>query len=252
MKILTEKLTIFSNQLSKCLSRTKEFKLKKLLKEIPISPPEIAHTNNTWIESLDLTANDKEIILSNQHLQDGTIGAAVNLIQREFSALFIQSPSLYFASGFAYCPYETIQIIHNAHHCILLSSFNGEVKIFDLLNTDRNIETPQQIKQLYSPDNIFRQYQLSPCHQQVGTTDCGVFAIAYSIDILFGNNPSEIVYDQSILPQHLVDCFEKGTLTMFPKYKCNVKYNDTTTSGSISSEDQHKWLMPRRTARLKK
>ena len=100
--------------------------------------------------------------------------------------------------------------------------------------------------------NIFRQYQLSPCHQQVGTTDCGVFAIAYSIDILFGNNPSEIVYDQSILPQHLVDCFEKGTLTMFPKYKCNVKYNDTTTSGSISSEDQHKWLMPRRTARLKK
>ena len=81
LKILTEKLTIFSNQLSKRLSKTKEFELKKLLKEIPISPPEIPHTNNTWIENLDLTENDKEIILSSQDLQDGIIGAAINLIQ---------------------------------------------------------------------------------------------------------------------------------------------------------------------------
>ena len=157
---------------------------------------------------------------------------------------------LYFASGFEYCPYETIQIIHNnAHHWILLSSFNGEVKIFDSLNTDPTIET--QIKQLFSLDNTFPQYQLSPCHKQVGTTDSGDFVTAYSIDILFGNNPSEIVYDQSKLRQHLVDCFEKGTLTVFPKYKCNVKYNDTTKSGSISPQNQHKWLIPRRSARLK-
>ena len=31
-----------------------------------------------------------------------------------------------------------------------------------------------------------------------------------------------------------------------------MKYNDTTTSGSISSEDQHKWLIPRRSAHQKK
>ena len=99
---------------------------------------------------------------------------------------------------------------------------------------------------------MFPQYQLSPCHKQVGTTDCGVFAIAHSIDILFGNNPSEIVHEQSKLRQHLVDCFEKGILTTFPKYKCNVKYNDTTTSRSISSEDQYKSLIPRLSARLNK
>ena len=58
IKVLTEKLTTFSNQLSKRLSKAKEFKFKKLLKEIPISPSEVAHTNNTWIENLDLTAND--------------------------------------------------------------------------------------------------------------------------------------------------------------------------------------------------
>ena len=36
LKVLADKLTIFSNQLSKRLSKTKEFKLKKLLKKIPV------------------------------------------------------------------------------------------------------------------------------------------------------------------------------------------------------------------------
>ena len=58
--------------------------------------------------------------------------------------------------------------------------------------------------------------------------------------------------EQPKTTQHLVDCFEKETLTTFPKYKCNVKYNDTTTSRSISSEGQHNWLIPRRSSRLRK
>ena len=246
-------MNYFLQPIIKAFIEKKKLKLKKHLKEIPISPPEIAHTNNTWIENLDLTADDKEVILSNQDLHDRILGAAINLIQRQFPILVIQSPSLYFASDFEYFPSEKIQIIHNnAHHWILISSFNGEVRIFDSLNTDPTIETLQQIKQLFSPENTFPQYQLSPCHKQVGTTDCGDFGIAYSIDILFGNNPSEIVFDQSKLRQHLVDCFGEGTLTTFPKYKCNVKYDDTNTSGPISSEDQHKGLIPRCSARLKK
>ena len=99
---------------------------------------------------------------------------------------------------------------------------------------------------------MFPQYQLSPCHKQVGTTDCGVFATAHSIDILFGNHPRKIGHEQSKLRQQFVDCLKKGILTTFPKYKCNVKYNDTTTSRSISSEDQYKSLIARLSARLKK
>ena len=154
LRILADKPTTFSNQLSKRLSKTKKINLKKILNEITISPPEIAHTNNTWIENLDLTVNDKEIILSHQDLHDGIIEAAINLIQRQFPILVIQSPFFYFASGFEYCPYETIQRIHNnAHYWMLLSSFNEEVKIN--LNTDPTIETLQQIIQLFSPDSTF-------------------------------------------------------------------------------------------------
>lgn len=42
---------------------------------------------------------------------------------------------------------------------------------------------------------------------------------------------------------------KKGTLATFPKQKCNVKYHDTNTTRSITSEDQHKWVIPCRSAR---
>ena len=61
-----------------------------------------------------------------------------------------------------------------------------------------------------------------------------------------------MLYDQSTLRQHLADCLKKGTMAAFPKYKCNVKYKDTNTSWSFSSENQHKWLLARRSARLEK
>ena len=94
-------------------------------------------------------------------------------------------------------------------------------------------------KQLFSTDNTHLQYHLLPCYKQVGT-DCNAFSTAHSLDILCGNKPKKIVYDQSKLRQHLVNCLEKVTYTMFPKYKCNVKYNDTTTTRSVISKNQHK------------
>ena len=77
------------------------------------------------------------------------------MIQGRFPILVIQSPSLYFASGFEYCCHETIQIIHkNSHHWILFSTFSGEVKVFDSFNIDPTIKTLQQIRQLFSPESF--------------------------------------------------------------------------------------------------
>ena len=124
-------------------------------------------SNHKWIENLDLAANDKEIILSNQDLHDGVIGAAINLIQRQFPILVIQSPPLYFASGFEHCPYETIQIIHSiAHHWVFLSSFNGEVKVFG------TTETTQTTHFLTDDKNIFtHRFQPIKCLQPNFTTE---------------------------------------------------------------------------------
>ena len=113
-----------------------------------------------------------------------------------------------------------------SHHWILPSPFNREVKIFGSLFTHLTIEILQEIKQLFSPGNALPQYQVSACYKQVATTDCGVLAIVYS----FGNYLSEMVYEQSKLRQHFVDCWQKRNIGNIPKAKMQreipwYKYN---------------------------
>ena len=52
--------------------------------------------------------------------------------------------------------------------------------------------------------------------RQVGSSDCGLFAIAFATAIAFGLDPGGILFDQQKLRQHLLDCFEKRGMTMFP------------------------------------
>ena len=56
------------------------------------------------------------------------------------------------------------------------------------------------------------------CQEQVGSTDCGLFAIAYAKDILNGNNVYDLIHDQTKMREHLTDCFEQPKIT-FPIYK---------------------------------
>ena len=42
--------------------------------------------------------------------------------------------------------------------------------------------------QLFSPDSALPHFSQPICVKQVGNTDCGLFSIAYAIDLLHGNN----------------------------------------------------------------
>ena len=53
--------------------------------------------------------------------------------------------------------------------------------------------------------------------KQVGSNGCGLFCIAYSVNLAEGNNPSDIEYNQSCMRWHLVQCFKKGKLALSPK-----------------------------------
>ena len=102
----------------------------------------------------------------------------MSLLQKDYS-IIVQPPSLMYASGFEYCPLETIQIVHNgAHHWLLLSSMKGIISIYDSLNTQPTDILIKQITQLFSPDKANVSYIQHKCHKQLGSTDCGVFAMA--------------------------------------------------------------------------
>ena len=76
--------------------------------------------------------------------------------------------------------------------------------------------------------------------RRVGSTDCGLFAIVYTVDILY-----DLIYDEGKTRERLSACFEKQKFISFPLYVKNretvVTYKETTSS----------WNKPKRSTRLK-
>ena len=115
----------------------------------------------------------------------------MNILQND-CPIIIQSPSVFHAAGFEYCPFETLEAVHNeAQHWVLLSSMNGSISIYDSLNMKPTDVLLKQLSQLFSWDDALPQFQQHFCHKQLGL----VFAITYAIDILHGNDPQNVRND---------------------------------------------------------
>ena len=54
---------------------------------------------------------------------------------------------------------------------------------------------------------------------QSGQADCGLFAIAFATALLNGLHPGAYYFDQSLMRSHLLNCFERGEMEMFPIIK---------------------------------
>ena len=51
---------------------------------------------------------------------------------------------------------------------------------------------------------------------QEGHNDCGLFAIAYAISLLYGLNSTLFKFKQEDMRWHLIHCLKNGTLVPFP------------------------------------
>lgn len=97
----------------------------------------------------------------------------------------------------------------------------NEVEIIDSLVAE---ELPNsvllQIARIYSRTISLTQPTLEikilSVQQQTGFDDCGIFAIAYAVEICHGNNPENCRFKQSLMRSHLRHCLEVGRLTSFP------------------------------------
>ena len=72
------------------------------------------------------------------------------------------------------------------------------------------------IENLFQYDNVPLRVRVIQCRRQDGTNDCGVFAIAFATAIAFGQNPSRQNFQQEKMRSHLVNCFNKTRLSVFP------------------------------------
>ena len=52
--------------------------------------------------------------------------------------------------------------------------------------------------------------------KQLGETDCGLYTIAIMTCLAYGEDPTCLVFDKTMLRPHLVECFERKSLQPFP------------------------------------
>ena len=67
--------------------------------------------------------------------------------------------------------------------------------------------------------------------KQSGKTDCGCFAIAWTVHLAYGDKPETIILDQTKLRSHLEACLLKQQFTPFPH---TIKKTQRTRSQTLS------------------
>ncbi|KAI8513359.1 carbohydrate binding [Branchiostoma belcheri] len=173
--------------------------------------------------SVNLSAGDKAVLTSNEMLTDDHIQAAQKLLHHQYPALQgLEAPTVGLCEdGFAKMTGKGLQIHHNSRsHWVLSSYTDGQVRLYDSIGTDMTASLQVQLYQTYSAfadqESNVLTIILPEVQRQNNFFDCGLFAIAWAVDIAQGQDVSSIAYDDRKMRSHLKKCFEQGRLTPFP------------------------------------
>jgi len=94
------------------------------------------------------------------------------------------------------------------------------VKTYDTLNYSGSSEIQSQIAVFLCSKSKSITLQVQSTQRQRGNNDCALFAIAYAMDVSYGNDPSTLWYYQHKLREHLVTCLQSQKLIPFPLRAC--------------------------------
>lgn len=79
-------------------------------------------------------------------------------------------------------------------------------------------ETKLVIHNLFQADTAKQSphIKVMHCQKQNGSKDRGLFSIGFATAIVLGLNPGKIMFLQPVMRAHLVNCFNKDEMVMFP------------------------------------
>ena len=187
-----------------------------------VAEPGSVTSMDFWIPELQLRNEDKDILCSStEWLNDRLINAAQVLLKAVNSHLSgFQNTLLGQSLSFDIEPGEFVQILHDDQgHWFAVSSVgtaHPQINVLDSLYSSVSSSAKLQISALLFTTHKQITLSFRDVQRQVGSSDCGLFAIAFATAIAFGLDPGGILFDQQKLRQHLLDCFEKRGMTMFP------------------------------------
>lgn len=175
------------------------------------------------IAKVRLSAEEVSMIEKGNCLQDVHIALANTLLQQQFPDRAGFQSTLYVAKGRCVPQKEgTIQIhFDEARKHWLTSSFSGRrVQIFDSRYTGFIPDgVKEQMKAIYGHLSKQLSAQVVRVQQQQGTTDCGLYAIAYALHVANGDDPAKLKFEQKKMRAHFLECLKKKKLEAFPVEK---------------------------------
>ena len=110
--------------------------------------------------------------------------------------------------------------MNNSHWVTIASSSPTTVQFYDSLYPLMSSHAALQIAAITSCSESTIKIIQYKTQFQKGGSDCGLFAIAYALDLCLGTEPAGIRYDQSQLRPHLLKCLSNECLTPFPSTTC--------------------------------
>ena len=183
---------------------------------------------------------DKQSLENNAWLNDKHINAVQQLISTQYKQIngfqdtrltpfFIEKVQIWNTNKkikFQQAPCAQIHFDGNSHWVSSFSTEQGVVYYMDSLGENLkhlkfNIQI--QLSQIYTHKNI--QVKIPRIHQQPNSHDCGLFAIANTVE--FCENPSNLNFNYTFsvdkMRPHLVSCLENGQIKPFPKDKSTTR-----------------------------
>ena len=108
---------------------------------------------------------------------------------------------------------ENSIFFHNfSGHWALSHLREGVVFLYDSLQPKTiHPDLQKQILALYGK----RLVRVPPVQIQKGSTDCGCFAIAFCVSLLYGDDPTTLVYEQKKMREHITACLSSEHLLHF-------------------------------------
>ena len=172
-----------------------------------------------------LRATDRGILeYHHKWLNDRIINVAQKMLKNQYGIPGLQDVTLSNTLSMdVHLNKQFVQILNKSNsHWLTISNIGcgpGEVNIFDSGVKSSSYRLKKQIASiLFTEENTITLRYMNVQHQ-VGTSDCGLFAIAFAAALCEGIDPTSLVFRQPLMRNHLTTCIEKNKLEQFPLAK---------------------------------
>ena len=192
-----------------------------------------------WIAKLNLTPDDRAILQEGGQLNDKIIAGVGMILESQFPELPQFQLTLYTQAIENLHPAEEGSLFfHNfSNHWAVSHLAEGRVHLYDSLQSKKIVpELQKQLATLYGhfADEKGLRVFVPQVQLQRGATDCGCFAVAFAVSLLFGDDPSSLLYNQKEMRGHIKECLLAELFTPFPANEKKARRKPTIVELTVS------------------